>query len=324
MAALAVLPLFFDLKGRAVLVAGTSDAALWKADLLAAAGADVRRAADVGRDWQPEDLAGLVLAIADAPDEDTAGRFAAAAHAAGVLVNFIDRPAFCDFTFGAIVNRSPVVVGISTAGAAPVFGQAIRRRIETLLPRGLARWAEAAAGLRKRVACLLPDPADRRAFWRQAAERAFRDPDNADPASLMDPADARPPAGGGVTIVGAGPGGAEMLTLQAVRLLQGADVILFDGGVSPDVLDLARREAKRLLAGDGDDAVGRMVRLARRNKRVVRLLAGDGVTGPRADAERAALAAAGIAHDVVPGLAGPLVSDNAGCAQVNAASAARG
>lgn len=303
MAALAVLPLFFDLKGREALVAGTSDAAHWKADLLAAAGARVRRVADAGRDWRPGDMAGLAIAVADAPDDEAAGRFAAAARAAGVPVNVIDRPAHCDFSFGAIVNRSPVVVGISTAGAAPVFGQAIRRRIETLLPRGLARWAEAAAGLRAHVADLLPDLADRRAFWRQAAERAFRDPDNADPAALMDPARAAPTPGGGVTIVGAGPGGAEMLTLQAVRALQGADVILISEGVSAEVLDLARREARRLLAGEGGDAVGRLVRLARRGRRVVRLLPGDGLSGPAA-AEVAALTAAGLRPAVVPGLTG--------------------
>lgn len=298
---LAVLPLFHDLNGRRVLVAGETDAARWKADLLAAAGAQVVRAAGVSA---CADLAGYALAVADAADDGEAARFAAAARAAGVPVNVIDRPAFCDFSFGAIVNRSPVVVGISTAGAAPVFAQAIRRRIETLLPPGLARWAAAALSLRDRVAATLSDAARRRAFWREVAENAFRDPDRADPEAAIAaaPLAAAGTIGGSVTLVGAGPGGADQLTLQAVRTLQGADVILFDGRVSEEVLDLARREAKRLMvAGSRADTAALLVRLARQGKRVVVLRPGNPKGFARAEA--AALAAAAIPTDRVAGVA---------------------
>ena len=158
---LATLPLFFTLGGRRAVVVGGSEAAAWKAELLSAAGATVEV-------WDPDPCAEMEALAADPPggavragaaalvagsvrgggprggaaeDEAEAARIFAAARAAGVPVNVIDRPAFCTFQFGAIVNRSPLVVGISTDGAAPVFGQAIRSRIEALLPSGFARWA---------------------------------------------------------------------------------------------------------------------------------------------------------------------------------------
>ena len=106
------------------------------------------------RRWTNEDFAGAAIAVADCANETEAAQFAAAARAAGVPVNVIDRPAFCDFSFGAIVNRSPLVIGISTDGAAPVFGQVIRAKIEALIPKGFARWAEAARNWRPRVQAL--------------------------------------------------------------------------------------------------------------------------------------------------------------------------
>ena len=156
MAPLASLPLFFKPSGRRVVLAGASEGASWKAELLAATGARLEiyapdDAALPGgmqqlarehpdrvilhrRNWRADDLTGAMLAVGDFDGEDEARRFASAARAAGAPVNCVDRPALCDFQFGSIVNRSPLVVGISTDGAAPVFGQAVRARIETLLP----------------------------------------------------------------------------------------------------------------------------------------------------------------------------------------------
>tara|TARA_R110001592_G_scaffold79619_2_gene237934 strand:+ start:3603 stop:4997 length:1395 start_codon:yes stop_codon:yes gene_type:complete len=316
MADLAVLPLFHDLKGRPVAVWGTTDAADWKAELVTAAGAQVRRIID-GRVWDAGNLAGCALAVADAADDDQAALLAAAARAAGVPVNIIDRPAHCDFSFGVIVNRSPVVVGISTAGAAPVLGQAIRRRIETLLPPGIANWAAAAQGLRDRVRALMPEAARRRIFWRTQAERAFAEPDHPAPATVMDPASLSLRAAGGpgrVTLVGAGPGDAELLTLKAVRALQAADVILYDDLVSDEVLELARREAKRLLVGKRgnrpscrqDEINGLMIKLAGQGKQIVRLKSGDPMIFGRAGEEISQLRARGIAVDVVPGITAAL------------------
>jgi uroporphyrin-III C-methyltransferase/precorrin-2 dehydrogenase/sirohydrochlorin ferrochelatase len=171
MSPLARLPVFLALDGKRCVLAGGSAAAAWKAELLSAAGARVevfaeeiseemlQVAADaprgeiviIQRSWTPEDLAGAAIAVGAFEDNEGATKFAAAARAAGVPVNVIDKPAYCDFSFGAIVNRSPLVIGISTDGAAPVFAQAIRAKLEALLPRGFANWAAAAARWRSAV-----------------------------------------------------------------------------------------------------------------------------------------------------------------------------
>src|SRR5258708_21865360 len=124
-APLSILPLFHKLEGKKALVAGTSEASIWKAELLGAVGADVRR---VGENWTAKHLEGVTLAVADLSDPEEALRFVDAAHAAGAIVNMIDRTDLCDVQFGTVVNRSPLVIGISTDGAAPMLGQAIRAR----------------------------------------------------------------------------------------------------------------------------------------------------------------------------------------------------
>ncbi len=336
MGQLACLPVFLPLEGRAVLVAGGSDAAAWKAELLAACGAkvhvfaktcDTTMAALIAEGaaaglllhhattWRPDSLAGMALAIADAEDDAEARDFADAARAAGVPCNIIDRPEFCQFQFGSIVNRSPVVIGISTNGAAPILGQAIRQRIEVLLPPSLADWARLAMQLRGRVMGLLAPGAGRRAFWEGFVRRAFAGPldavARAGVSSLLDRIASAPEAAcGRVTLVGAGPGAAGHLTMNAIRALQGADVVLYDGGVSDEVLELARREAKRLLVGavsgvgdDGEDNGAALIAmLAGQGRQVVRLMPGD----PRDPAGDGGLSdglrARGIAFEVVPGI----------------------
>jgi uroporphyrin-III C-methyltransferase/precorrin-2 dehydrogenase/sirohydrochlorin ferrochelatase len=336
--ALSVLPVFLDLAGKRAVVAGGSNAAAWKAELLAAAGARVEVFADddaiseemaellareplatmLARRWQAADLAGAAVALADAEDDEDAAAFHGAARAAGVPCNVIDRPAFCDFQFGAIVNRSPVVVGISTSGAAPILGQAIRRRIETLLPPSLAAWGAMALRLREAVATRLVAGAGRRAFWEHFVDRAFGAAPS--PASERELAAAlaataaehprQTRQNGHVTFVGAGPGEAELLTLKAVRALQAADAILFDDLVSDEVLELARREAKRIFVGKRagrpsckqSEINATMLSLARAGRRVVRLKSGDPMIFGRAGEEIAELEAAGIGYEVVPGI----------------------
>jgi uroporphyrin-III C-methyltransferase/precorrin-2 dehydrogenase/sirohydrochlorin ferrochelatase len=339
MAALATLPVFFDLKGQPVLVAGGSAAAAWKAELLAAAGADTHvhcRSEELSEDmverlasrggqgtithhdggWQDADFQGHALVVADCATDGEARAFREAAVGAGIPYNVIDRPEFCSFKFGTIVNRSPVVIGISTDGAAPVLGQAIRRKIETLLPPALKAWAELAKSLRTGLGRALPSPSARRQFWEGFAERALqadRDPEEGAAARLMAEAGSLKATGTGigrVTLVGAGPGDAEYLTLKAVRALQSADVILFDDLVSAEVLELARREAKRMLVGKRggrescrqEDINDWMVRFAKAGKRVVRLKSGDPMVFGRAGEEIGRLEAEGIPVDVVPGI----------------------
>ncbi len=327
-APLAVLPVFFDLNGKRVVVIGGGEPAAWKIELLAAAGAQVEVFAEEvceelvalpaayitinGHRWTPDDLAGAALAIADIEDDGEAHAFIAAAKAASVPYNVIDRPEFCQFQFGAIVNRSPVVVGISTAGVAPILGQAVRRRIETLLPQTLALWAQLAAKVRDEVMDRLAPGPQRRAFWERLAENAFgsRAPDAHD----ANPTFATAPVTGRVTLVGAGPGEADLLTIKAVRALQSADVILFDNLVSAEVLELARREAKRMLVGKRaqrescaqDEINGLMLSLARQGKHVVRLKSGDPMIFGRAGEEIEMLGSHGIPVSVIPGISAGL------------------
>jgi uroporphyrin-III C-methyltransferase/precorrin-2 dehydrogenase/sirohydrochlorin ferrochelatase len=332
-AALATLPLFWTLKGKRVIVAGGSDGAAWKAELLAACGAEVhvhapqtelgdgfldliaRGAADkdgslVHHDqaWHDGIFGDAALAIADCDDDLEAEAFFTAARLEGVPVNVIDKPHFCQFQFGSIVNRSPVVVAISTDGAAPILAQAIRRRIEALLPPAIKSWAGIARAIRDRVNARLEPGAQRRTFWERFVDRAFVDtPEEGVEARLMLELDrlATPrPAIGRVTIVGAGPGDAELLTLKAIRALQAADVILYDERISNDVLELARREAKRILVNlPGQDGGASMGALARAGKRVVRLQAGDAVASAAAQEEAAWLYKLGIPVEIVPGVA---------------------
>jgi uroporphyrin-III C-methyltransferase / precorrin-2 dehydrogenase / sirohydrochlorin ferrochelatase len=320
-APLANLPLFHRLTGRKAVVAGSSDGALWKAELLAAAGAKVLVLAAeeaekfeaipaltvLRRAWAPADLEGAALAVADPGGREEALRFVAAARAAGAPVNIIDQTDLCDVQFGTIVNRSPVVLAISTGGAAPMLGQSIRARIEAVLPLGLSAWAKAAQALRPRLRQRVNSFSDRRAFWERFVERAWAGgvPDGAE--SLFEP---QPRRQGRVALVGAGPGDPELLTLKAVRALQSATIILYDDLVGPEILELARREAKRVAVGKTgrgpscrqSDINAQMVALALAGETVVRLKGGDPLVFGRAAEEIEACRSAGIEVTIVPGI----------------------
>jgi uroporphyrin-III C-methyltransferase/precorrin-2 dehydrogenase/sirohydrochlorin ferrochelatase len=333
---LARLPVFYALGGKRALVAGTNAGAVWKVELLSAAGAAVDvYAAKPSRDlmaladnppqgavvvhpraWAEEDFKGCAIAIGACSGDEEAAGFAAAARAAGVPVNVIDKPAYCDFAFGAIVNRSPLVLGVSTDGAAPVFGQAIRAKLESLLPSGYARWAAAAKNWRTQVQASGLSFGGRRRFWQMFTARAIADagraPEAADFDRLLAQAldEGARADRGSVTLVGAGPGDPELLTLRAVRALQSADVILIDDLVAPEILDFARREAKKMMVGKTargpsckqQEINALMISLAKKGKRVVRLKGGDPMVFGRAGEEIAACRAEGIPVEVVPGI----------------------
>lgn len=319
-----MLPVFFKLEGRKVLLAGGTDAAAWKAELLAAAGAKVHVFAPelspefvriIGarpeaymhytKPWDVDAFQGAEIAIADVENEGEARAFACAGRAAGVPTNVIDKPEFCQFQFGSIVNRSPVIVSISTNGAAPILGQAIRRRIEALLPPSIAGWGALAQSIRAHVSQRLKTAAQRRVLWERFVDRAFTS-SNPSADGLFEPA----AAGGRVTLVGAGPGDAELLTIKAIRALQSADVILFDDLVSDDVLGLARREATRMLVGKRSGQVSckqndineMMLKLAKAGKDVVRLMFGDPAIFGRAGEEIICLKQHNIPVSIVPGI----------------------
>src|SRR5215203_1313856 len=336
MEALARLPVFFSLTGKRAVLAGGTPAAAWKAELLSAAGAEVDvLAAELSdemltlaaeppagaivihlRAWEAPDFVGAAIAVGAFESDGEAEGFASAARAAGVPVNAIDKPAFCDFSFGSIVNRSPLVIGISTDGGAPVFAQAIRAKLEALLPRGFARWAEAAGRWRTAVKSSGLPFAGRRKFWQyftaHALARPNQEPAQSDFDALLALTRQQGAAieHGSVTLVGAGPGDPELLTLRAVRALQSADVILIDDLVAPGILDFARREAKKMLVGKTgfapsckqEEINALMVSLAKSGKRVVRLKGGDPLIFGRAGEEVAACRTAGIPVEVVPGI----------------------
>jgi len=335
--ALPKLPVFLDLAGRSILAVGGSDGITWKVELLAAAGGTVRiLAADpsaelvalvrndperlslIRRPWREADLVGVVVAVADIEDRWEAKIFADAARRHGARVNIVDQPAFCDFQFGSIVNRAPVIVSISTDGAAPILGQAIRRRIEAVLPSSLGAWAQAAKGFRERLRDIVPSKPDRRRFWERFVDVAFTGPNlerGLDGTLGRLAREARGEAlkgrvAGEVVIVGAGPGDPELLTLKAMRELQAADVIIYDRLVTPGILELGRREARRIHVGkEGHGASCRqedinalVVDLALAGERVVRLKGGDPAIFGRTGEEVAACREAGVPTRIVPGV----------------------
>jgi uroporphyrin-III C-methyltransferase / precorrin-2 dehydrogenase / sirohydrochlorin ferrochelatase len=330
---LETLPVFFDLNGKRVAVVGGSEGSAWKADLVAAAGARVEVYAEVvspkmrdvaaarsnlalhERAWCTDDFAGCTLVLGVVESDEEARALREAASAAGALLNLTDRPASSDFTMGAIVNRSPLVIGVSTGGAAPVFAQAVRGRIETLIPSTFVAWAQAAKGWRPLVRASGLDFFARRDFWRRFTRRAFASldvtPSDSDREALLAETKSGESAPRGrVTLVGAGPGDPELLTLKGLRVLAGADVVLFDDLVPASVLDFVRREATRINVGKRgyapsvrqEEITSLLVELAREGKNVVRLKGGDPMIFGRANEEIKAMRDAGFDVEIVPGV----------------------
>jgi uroporphyrin-III C-methyltransferase / precorrin-2 dehydrogenase / sirohydrochlorin ferrochelatase len=350
------LPVFFDLKGKPVFVIGETEAVAWKADLIAAAGArvevlapnpcaalrDIVAARDNvaihPRDWAAQDFTGAAMIVAAAADETAARLLVQAARLAGVPINIVDRPTFSDFSFGAVVNRSPLVIGVSTGGAAPVFAQAVRGRIETLLPLTFAAWARAAKAWRPEVLASGLDFLARRDFWRRFTRLAFArveqapTPEDRDALLAETRASGDAPSRGRVSLVGAGPGDPELLTLKGLRVLAGADVVLFDDLVPASTLDFARREAVRINVGKRgyapsvrqEEITALLLRLAREGKNIVRLKGGDPLIFGRANEEIGAMREAGFAVEIVPGVTAALAGAAAlGASLTNRESARR-
>jgi uroporphyrin-III C-methyltransferase/precorrin-2 dehydrogenase/sirohydrochlorin ferrochelatase len=334
-----LFPAFFDLAGRRAVVIGAGETAARKVRLLLDAGAAIEVIAPEFTDGFVSEWSGVVRLVRSGPDaallegaalvfvavEDEAGAkaWADAARAAGVPVNAVDRPALSDFATPSIVDRGDVVVAISTGGAAPVLGRRLREKIEALLPARLSALAAFAGSFRDAVTARIAAPR-RRAFW----ERFFEGPiaaqvlagdENAArermTAALYHPQTDQP--AGVVHIVGAGPGDPDLLTLKALRLIQDADVILYDRLVGEGVLALARRDALRLYVGKAkaDHAVpqeeieARLIAFARDGKIVVRLKGGDPFIFGRGGEELEAVKAAGVPVTVTPGVTAAL-----GCA----------
>lgn len=328
-------PIFVDLQGRRVVVVGGGEEATRKIRLLLKTDAAIdviaselhpelsanERIVWAAKSFDPALLDGAALVYSADKALNTA--VSAAAQARGIPVNAVDEASISTFIVPSIVDRDPVVVAIGTEGAAPVLAQGIRARIDAMLPQSLGKLAARAQSLRDKVAGIVPAGNRRRAFWQdfffgnpraaleEGDEVAF---DLALNDSLYNQGK---PAVGRVSLVGAGPGDPELLTLKAHRKLQEADVIVYDRLVSPGILELARRDAVRIPVGKTpfeaspkqSEINDILLREARKGLLVVRLKGGDPYIFGRGGEEQAALEAAGIPVDIVPGITAAL-----GCA----------
>ncbi|ONG51009.1 uroporphyrinogen-III C-methyltransferase [Pseudoroseomonas deserti] len=309
-------PLFLDLQGRDVLLLGEGEALAAKARLLTAAGARLREASR----FSPALLDGVALACAAGAPEDELRALSAACQARGIPVNVVDRPALSSFVTPAVIDRDPVTVAIGTAGTAPLLARLIRQRIEAVLSPGLGRIAALAERFRGPLREKLPELGARRRFLErvfsgrpaQLAEEGRQAEAEAAFAAALEAAETA--TAGMVHLVGAGPGAADLLTLRALRLMGEADVVVHDRLVSAAVLDLARRDADRIDVGKSrgahsvpqEEINALLVRLARTGRKVVRLKGGDPFVFGRGGEEIEALAEAGIAFEVVPGITAAL------------------
>ncbi|WP_174801032.1 siroheme synthase CysG [Martelella limonii] len=329
---LTTFPAFFRVDGRKVAIFGGEDEAYAKARLMAkTSAAIVAYAESFAEDYRaflsergyriveaPFDRtqlegATLVFAATGISEEDHA--IADAARAASIPVNAVDQKDDCDFYTPALVTRPPIAVAIGTEGAGPVLAQMIRAQIDTMLPRSLGPLAQLANRLRDKVDANIPRGAPRRAFWSRffngAVATAIEKGRTLEAECIADEiiADGAKVAGH-VALVGAGPGAEDLLTIRAHRLMMEADVIAYDALVPQAVVDMGRRDAERIAVGkrknchskSQNEINGLLVDLAREGKRVVRLKSGDPLIFGRAGEEMAALRAAGVSYEVVPGI----------------------
>ncbi len=331
------LPIFLELNGKATVVVGGGAVAARRAEHLINAGArvttfatalsdDFRELLDAPkfrhetRDPEPNDFEDSALCFIAVEDERVSAEAWAAAKGAGAWVNVADRPQFCDFIMPSIVDRSPLVIAISTGGASPILGRMLKARLESLIPAAYGRLAELMGGFRDAVGKAIASPVMRRRFWETVlegpiAERTLSGDDRAAAAGLARAIEgaaaenAEAPRGE-VYLVGAGPGDPDLLTFRALRLMQKADVVLYDRLTNQDLMNLVRREAERIYVGKQPDdhelpqgeISALLVKLAKEGKRVLRLKGGDPFMFGRGGEEIEALAAEGIPFQVCPGV----------------------
>ncbi len=333
---MAFLPIFIDLQGRDCVVIGGGGIALRKTELLLRAGANVTviaplfhreliKLADQGKlnlrqkDFTPSDLQHQTLAIAATNDSNLNSQIATTARNKKILVNTVDQPKTCDFIMPAIIDRSPLTIAISSGGQAPILARLLKARLESLIPANLGQLAALAGSYRNKVKTLLKSQVLRRRFWEKTLSGAPGElmlSGQKEAASemmeraLMAATSETNPFPGFVALVGAGPGDPDLLTFRALRLLQEADVVVYDRLVSQPVIDLIRRDAEKLYAGKAraehslpQEEINRLlIRLAKQGKRVVRLKGGDPFIFGRGGEEIETLADDNIPFIVVPGI----------------------
>ncbi|MGH8437231.1 MAG: siroheme synthase CysG [Pseudomonas sp.] len=327
------LPLFHNLRGQRVLVVGGGEIALRKSRLLTDTGAVLRVVAPqidaqlaelversggelLERGYVERDLDGCVLIIAATDDEPLNATVSQDARGRGMPVNVVDAPALCSVIFPAIVDRSPLLLAVSSGGDAPVLARLIRAKLETWIPASYGHLAGLAKRFRGQVKDLFPDLQQRRVFWEDVfqgpiAERVLAG-QGVEAERLLHAklGGAAPKVLGEVYLVGAGPGDPDLLTFRALRLMQQADVVLYDRLVAPAIIEMCRRDAERIYVGKQraehalpqEQLNRQLVELAKQGKRVLRLKGGDPFIFGRGGEEIEELAANGIPFQVVPGI----------------------
>lgn len=327
------LPVCLDLHKAPVVLVGAGTVATRKARLLLRAGADLTvvapeitpelesMLAEHGGNWQASeyretDLHGRRLVVAATPDRAVNRRVHDDAVALNLPVNVVDSPELCTFIFPSIVDRDPLIIAISSSGRSPVLARQLRRKIEALVPAGYGRLAKFAGRFRERVKEAIPADTPRRLFWEQVLEGAVAEQvmggreSRAEELLNAGLADVDGLHTGEVYLIGAGPGDPDLLTFKAARLLQTADVVLYDRLVPEGVLEMARRDAERIYVGKRradhsvpQQAINQMlVDLALQGKRVVRLKGGDPFIFGRGGEEIELLARNRVPFQVVPGI----------------------
>jgi len=331
------LPIFLNLKNARALVVGNGTIAARKADLLLRAGCSLtviapelseelvaltdnysfeHKTADLSAD----DLKGCVVVFGCCKDDAVNQKLYDLATEAGILVNVSDNTEKCSFIMPAVVDRTPLLIAISSGGTSPLLIRSLKAHFETTIPAAYGRLAEFAGSYRDRIKNLIPNLTRRRRFWENmisgpVAEHVFSSQvDQAETLmdKLLDEAavEGDQPPGGEVYLVGTGPGDPDLLTFRALRLMQQADVVLYDRLIGDGILNLVRRDAERIYVGKQTDdhtvpqeEIGNMlIRLAREGKRVLRLKGGDPFMFGRGGEEIEALSENDISFQVIPGI----------------------
>ena len=328
------LPIFFNIKNRHCVVIGGGDVAMRKVSMLLKASAaitlyspeicldlqslvDVQKIKYVQSNFQENQLLGACMVIAATDDEAVNMAVSVAAKAQNIPVNVVDAPDLCTFTMGSIIDRSPVVIAISSEGNAPVLARYIRAKIETMLPATYGRIADIAGEFREQVKAKFGTTQARRIFWEGVlqgsfVERVLSGQEQAareQLSGLISDADANKNQGE-VFLVGGGPGDPDLLTFRALRLMQQCDVCVYDKLVSPEVMELVRRDAELIFVGKSRDQHTMpqeeinelLAKLALSGKRVLRLKGGDPFIFGRGGEEIETLMAHGVPFQVVPGI----------------------
>jgi uroporphyrin-III C-methyltransferase/precorrin-2 dehydrogenase/sirohydrochlorin ferrochelatase len=324
------LPIFADVRNKLCLVVGGGEVAKRKAGVLLEAGAKVRvvapqiepvlanqqRIEAINARFESKHMDGVTLVIAATDDRSVNQQVSELARARNIPVNVVDDPELCSFIMPAILDRSPLMVAFSSGGASPVLTRMMRGKLETMIPQNYSRLAAFAERFRVQVKQQVTNPVKRRIFWENVfegvvAEKVLTGDENSAETMLQQMLkDEDNIQRGEVYLVGAGPGDPDLLTFRALRLMQKADVVVYDNLVSKPILEMARRDAERIYVGKkrNDHTLPQeeinelLVRLAKQGKRVLRLKGGDPFIFGRGGEEIETLAEQGILFQVVPGI----------------------